>query len=105
MRKTSEILLLAKNHPQYLNYTSGHPNPWLCSCIGDLKYKESITAKEAENAYSAVYVSIGGFNVLKGFLIHSGAITSASKYSNKKYFEAAHAHWDKLIASLQAQGL
>lgn len=105
MRKTSEILKLAVQHPDYLNFEIQLPSQWLCSCIGDMEFLREITAAEADNARSAVYRSLGDCIFLKAYLSLHNIIPFDTSYKSPEYFRAAHAHWAKLIEELQAQGL
>lgn len=103
MRKTSEVLLLAVNHPNYLNFDVPVPNRWLCSCIGDLGSIGSITKEEAEAAYAAVYASLGDHIFLRAYLIRTRQISEDTKYQSQDYSDAAYAHWAKVIAELEAK--
>jgi len=105
MRKPSEVLQIALQHPHYLNFEVAIPNLWLCSCIGDYKFHNAITDEEYTAACSAVHKSLDGYVFLKSFMAHKGILAFETPYESEEYRSAAHAHWNALIASLQAQGL
>lgn len=105
MRKASEVIQMAVEHPRYLNFEIDIPNRWLCSCIGDMEYYKEITAEEGKAAYSAVCQSIPGSNFLRAYLELTGKIPPDTRYNSQEYRDAANAHWCGVIERLQAQGL
>lgn len=99
MRKTSELLRLAKTDPRYLTV-----HPYLCLVVGELRKNSDISLDEYNNVGNAIYESLGNTVFLRSLLRKRHAIKHTDDERSPNYAVHAHAHWDKLIAKLEAQG-
>jgi hypothetical protein len=110
MRKVSEVLQLAKDHPSYLLVESDDIcNRWLCGVIHDLCMNGTITGEEVDAAGQEIYESIRRGTIqrhsfLREFLENTGVIEFGTRYTSKEYHVAAHQHWANLISKLQEEG-
>lgn len=110
MRTPSEILQLAKDDPGYL-CGDHHNQNWLCSILSKLYQDWVITWDEYYRVRGEVEASLKtpGSDIpavyLRTYLIVSGVIDESVRYNSPEYRVAAHAHWNKLIVELQAQGM
>jgi hypothetical protein len=100
MRKSSELLKLAKNDPSYLE--SQH---YLCRVASTLLLEGEITLPEYYELSQAILGSLDGFAYLRSFFRAGNIIAHQDDERSPSYAALAHAHWDAWIAELEAQGL
>lgn len=115
MRKVSELIELAMNHPMYFGdladtgrkYRLGdvmvsHQN-CLCYVLSDMACHGVITRREERSTKNPIYDSIEDHAFLHTHLVMTGVIKSHD-YRNVKHREASMLHWAKLVEELKSQG-
>lgn len=99
MRKTSELLKLASNDPQYLFIY-----PYLCSVAIWLQKSEKITLEEFTVLTDAIRGSLDGHTFLRSYLRNYGLIEHWHDEETSGYSVHARLHWDTLIMTYEAEG-
>jgi hypothetical protein len=99
MRKTSELLRLAKSDPQYLVMFE-----YLCSVAIWLLRSKAITEQEFTALTEAIRDSLDGHTFLRTYLRNNGIIDHLDDERTPGYSEHAHLHWDTLIKAYEAEG-
>jgi len=101
MRKASELIALAKEHPSYL---AEDGDGYLCYVLQTLYEDEEITWEEIIVARNEVYTALDGRTFLRTYLRVNGVIDHLADERSPEYSQAAHAFWDALIVKLQVAG-
>lgn len=99
VRKTSELIRLAKNDPRYLE-----EHIYLCRVGLWLLVNCQITTDEHETLIDAILDSLDGHAFLRSYLRNHGVIESWEDERTKTYSTHAHAHWDALIMTYEFEG-
>lgn len=99
MRKTSELLRLAKSDPQYLGMY-----PYLCSVALWLAKSHAITWEEYDILKAAIQDSLDGHTFLRSYFRNHGIINHWDDERTPGYSEHAHLHWETLIKAYESEG-
>ena len=99
MRKPSEVIRLAKEHPDYL--TKEH---YLCFLLVQLCVGGIISNDERVLARGEIFDAMDGEAFLFGLLRRSGQIGPLGAPGDAEYAAPAHEFWEKLIAKLESEG-
>jgi hypothetical protein len=99
VRKTSELIRLAKTDPQYLGMY-----PYLCTVAIWLLKSKVISEDEYVVLTDAIRDSLDGHTFLRSYFRNHGIINHWDDERTPGYSEHAHLHWDTLIKAYESEG-
>lgn len=102
--KVSEIFKAALNGDYYLNKSY-----WFCSAVDQIGIENELPNNIKNECSDIIYESISNLTFLHQYLKIKFIIKDRDQYSSEdEYYEAygvaARAHWNALIAKLEAEG-